>query len=362
MKKILLFIFLTLHLCNLSAQLVQFPQMANGQAGESLTAPTWLYRNSGTLRYHKADADMDTMAVVGVSFISATTPGDFTQVYFSGYALDWPTALRPGATYYLSTTAGTMTSEKPTSGSYQKLGIAADTFQFIIQISPRIEISSGGGGGVTDGNKGDISISSTGAAWAINSAAVTNAKMADMTGPAIKGKVTGTGAPEDLTPAQVNTMLGARQMVTLPADVTTSLNTLSDVTGMSFTAEANKTYIVELMGVFKTASLATVGIGLALDIPSGTVSGLVVNQLASQTNTSMAQIADNATAGTTSSNGTGTSGAPTTNFEVPIHGRWLVTVGGTGGTVQLRIKSEIAGAGVGLYTANPSVLFYQKIN
>lgn len=142
MKKILLLFFLTVHLCNLSAQLVQFPQMANGAAGESFTAPTWLYRNSGTLRYYKADADTDTMAAVGVSFLTATTPGDFTQVYFSGYALDWPTALQPGATYYLSGTSGQMTVSRPRTGGFQELGFAADTFTFVIRITPWVNLSA----------------------------------------------------------------------------------------------------------------------------------------------------------------------------------------------------------------------------
>lgn len=142
MKKVLFIFFLTVHLCNLSAQLVQFPQMANGAAGESFTAPTWLYRNTGTLRYHKADADTDTMAAVGVSFLTATTPGDFTQVYFSGYVLQWPTALQPGATYYLSGTSGQMTVSRPRTGGFQELGFAADTFTFVIRITPWVNLSA----------------------------------------------------------------------------------------------------------------------------------------------------------------------------------------------------------------------------
>ena len=174
MKKVL--IIALLYQCSLSAQLVQFPMLANGQAGEAFTAPAWVYPNSGTKRLMKADADVDTMTAVGVSFITATTAGDFVQVYFSGMSIEWPTALQVGKSYYLSSTAGQMTATIPTSGSYQRLGYAQDSFTFIISISPRIAIS--GGGGISDGSKGDITVSDAGGTWTIANDAVTAAKIA----------------------------------------------------------------------------------------------------------------------------------------------------------------------------------------
>lgn len=60
---------------------------------------------------------------------------------------------------------------------------------------------------------------------------------------------------------------------TLDADVVNSTNALADVTGMSFAALANTTYLIELVGVFQTAATTT-GIAVALDIPSGDVRGL----------------------------------------------------------------------------------------
>jgi hypothetical protein len=63
------------------------------------------------------------------------------------------------------------------------------------------------GGGISDGDKGDISVS--GDAWTIDNNAVTNAKAADVPTATIKGRATaGTGDPEDLDATQARTVLG----------------------------------------------------------------------------------------------------------------------------------------------------------
>lgn len=65
-----------------------------------------------------------------------------------------------------------------------------------------------GGGGILDGDKGDIAVFGGGANWTIEPDAVTNAKIANMANGTLKGRATaGTGDPEDLTPAQAKTLL-----------------------------------------------------------------------------------------------------------------------------------------------------------
>jgi hypothetical protein len=63
-------------------------------------------------------------------------------------------------------------------------------------------------GSVSDGDKGDITVSGGGAVWTIDNDVITNAKLVDMATARIKGRITaGSGDPEDLTGTQATTLL-----------------------------------------------------------------------------------------------------------------------------------------------------------
>lgn len=73
-----------------------------------------------------------------------------------------------------------------------------------------IIISASGGGGVSDGDKGDITVSGSGATWTIDNGVVTYAKMQDVSATSrVLGRITAlAGDVEELTGANVRTIAG----------------------------------------------------------------------------------------------------------------------------------------------------------
>lgn len=157
------------------------------------------------------------------------------------------------------------------------------------------------------------------------------------TGPAstVPGPKGDKGDKGDTGPAGSGGLTWAK----LAADVANSTTTLA-TSGLSFTAVANTTYLVEVMGAF-TAAATTTGIALALDIPSGSVIGLSLHPSTATALVGNEQIADNATTGAT-------TGVRAANTNVPILARFIVAVGATGGTVALNFRSEVASSAVTL--------------
>jgi len=85
-------------------------------------------------------------------------------------------------------------------------------------------------GSIADGDKGDITVSGTGAIWTIDNKAVSLAKMADLAQNTIIGRVTAsTGVPEALTAANVRTIINVADGATANAKATgAEINTGTD--------------------------------------------------------------------------------------------------------------------------------------
>jgi hypothetical protein len=89
----------------------------------------------------------------------------------------------------------------------------------VVHLSP--SDIQGGGVGVTDGDKGDITVSASGATWTIDAAAVSLSKMDNLAQYQLIGRSTsGSGAPEAIaTSANVYTMLGSANNATILSNI-----------------------------------------------------------------------------------------------------------------------------------------------
>lgn len=140
---------------------------------------------------------------------------------------------------------------------------------------------------------------------------------------------------------------------TLGSNSTVSTTAFANVTGLSFSALANTKYLITLNGAYQTAATTT-GIGLALDIPTGaTIIGNNIVLTSATTVGGTEQLADATTTGAS-------TGVRALNTNTPIQCFWIVSVGGTAGTIQLMQRSEIAASNTVLQ-ATLTVMGYRTI-
>ena len=204
-----------------------------------------------------------------------------------------------------------------------------------------LTIAASGGGGVTDGDKGDITVSGGGATWTIDAGAVTVSKMANLAASTILGNNTGAGAaPIALSVAQVKALLAytpadigaataAQANATHTGDATgataLTLATVNSNVGAFGSATQVATFTVNAKGLTTAAANVSISIPMTA-ISDSTAAGRAVLGAASATaQTALFDVFTSGAKGLAPASGGGT-----TNF-LRADGTWAAPPGGGGG-------------------------------
>lgn len=261
--KITAIIAAILYLCSVSAQDTLHVQQYLGIgastqmviSGDTITAGMPVYINRTNKRAYRADkagAKKQAQAIA----LTTCLPMDTTILCYSGRIIDYPGPLSKGDSYYLSGTKGGIVSDKTdASTGFQKLGVAIDSFVMEVDIDDVVTIPATPGldavtavGAtsyndivISDGSYDVIKIKGAGSEGIIEFFDVNEENTLKLRPPAAI-----TSFRDVYLPNKTGTLAVTIPPIILPADITTSSNTLADVSGMSFSVATGGIYSVIL--------------------------------------------------------------------------------------------------------------------
>jgi hypothetical protein len=195
---------------------------------------------------------------------------------------------------------------------------------------------------LTDGNKGNITVSASGTAWSVNQNSL---QLDTLVAATAKGKIIGrkTAGAGNFEECDISDFITITPPAATTSNITDNTNTVSNITGMSFSIAANEKVTAIFKGFWATNTSGS-GFKYAFTGPSSPTAVQIgdfclTSATAGRTESGMTAFGTVATQG----------GGTLLNSAMPIMIQIFVNNGSTPGTVQLQMSGEVNGSTFTLY-------------